>query len=115
MRLVVAIELIKAYQKKLGYDFEYESVEAQMEHIRNLALAQTVEVSEFLEWLPYKPWRKVEDQTFNVPEAALELVDQFFFMADMWLALGLSPEMFEQAFEHKLEENLDRIERGYNK
>jgi len=115
MRLEEALTLIKSYQKELGYDFKYESLEARMTHIRDLALAQNVEVAEFLEWLPYKSWRNVEDQTYNIPEAALELIDQFFFMADMWFALGLQPKDFEALFKEKLNENISRIRRGYNK
>ena len=115
MLITDMLDQVKAYQKKLGYDGHYESVEHQMAHIRDLALAQNVEVAEFLEWLPYKSWRPIEDQTFNISEAAFELVDQFFFMVDMWLALGLPTNSFEQLFQAKLEENLSRIDRGYNK
>ena len=114
MQLEEALWLIKSYQNKLGYTFKYDSTEERMEHIRNLALAQNVEVSEFLEWLPYKAWRNIEDQPYNIPEAALELIDQFFFLADMWLALGLSPKDFEPLFKKKLTENISRISRGYN-
>jgi len=115
MQLEESLWLIKSYQNKLGYNFKYGSLEHRMEHIRDLTLAQHAEISEFLEWLPWKPWRNVEDQDFNIPEAALELIDQFFFLVDMWLALGLSPKDFEPLFKKKLAENISRISRGYNK
>lgn len=115
MQLSDALEKIREYQAKLGYDYEYPSMEERMKHVRDLSLAQVVEVVEFLDWTPWKPWRSLEDQTFNREEAALELVDQFFFMANLWAAIGMTPKEFEFLFLSKLSENLDRIERGYNK
>lgn len=115
MELREAIEKIQEYQAKLGYKGEYASIEARMEHVRQLSLALSVEVGEFLDWLPWKPWRDAKDQDFNQAEGAYELIDIFFFTIDLWLALGMPIESFSEMFETKLKENLDRIERGYNK
>lgn len=115
MQIKEMMDQIQRYQGILGYSFEYTSAEAQMDHIRQLALAQHAEVTEFLDWLPFKPWRRIEDQPFNIKEASLELVDQFFFLTNMWLALGLDTADFEVLFKHKLAENIDRVKRGYNK
>jgi hypothetical protein len=115
MQVTEMMEAIQAYHKKLGYDYQYESLEKQMEHFRSLVLAQMVEVVETVDWTPWKPWRDAKDQVFNKEEAALELVDQFFFLTAMWLSLGLPIPSFEDIFKVKLAENLSRIERGYNK
>jgi len=115
MQITTALDQIKSYQKELGYNFKYKDTEAQMDHIRDLALALNVEVAEFLGWLPFKPWRPIEGQEFDVPEAAMELIDIFFFTANLWSALGLPTSSFEELFQIKLEENLSRISRGYNK
>lgn len=110
-----ALDLIKEYQSKLGYDFTYKDMDAQMEHTRQLALALNVEVAEFLDWLPFKPWRDVKDQPYNKREAALELIDIFFFTANLWATLGMPTKDFSIMFQEKLEENMDRIQRGYNR
>lgn len=115
MEIEQALQQIKEYQKKLGYTFVYPDQESQMNHIRALALAQFQEVAEFVDWTPWKPWRPIDKQPFNVHEAAKELVDQFFFMANLWFALGLPAGHFEEVFKAKLAENLHRIEQGYNK
>lgn len=115
MTLIEALDKIRNYHAELGYTYKYDSVESQMEHIRSLALAQFQEVAEFVDWTPWKPWRDTKDQQFNIEEAAFELVDQFFFLAALWAAIGLPTSEFEKLFELKLSENLDRIKRGYNK
>jgi hypothetical protein len=114
MQVADMMEQIKEYQKKLGYDFNYKTREEQMTHIRELTLAMMVEVTEFVDWTPWKPWRDVADQEMNESEAAYELVDIFFFMTNLWCALGLPITSFEHFFEDKFKENIDRIERGYN-
>lgn len=115
MQLSSALQNIWQYQQALGYTFNYDNVDDQMSHIRMLALAQFQEVAEFVDWTPWKPWRDIEQQPFDKQEAAYELVDQFFFMANLFFALGFKPEEFTAIFIHKLEENFDRINRGYNK
>ena len=115
MTITELLDAIKAYHKELGYDYKYASTEEQMVHVRELALAQMAEVMEFLNETPWKPWRKIEDQEFSIPSAAEEIVDQIFFMAAMWFAMGLPNSSFEEMFKAKLQENLARIARGYNK
>jgi len=114
MHITEMIEQIQEYQNQLGYDFKFKTLEARMEHARNMALALQLEVAECLDWLPWKPWRPVVDQTLNYKEAAYEIIDIFFFTVNLWLTLGLPPEAFEKLFISKLQENLDRIARGYN-
>ena len=114
MLITSMLEQVKSYQAKLGYDFNYETREEQMDHIRDLSLALNVEVAEFLEWLPFKPWRSIESQECNESEAAYELIDIFFFTVNLWCALGMPIGSFEHFFQSKMEENLSRIERGYN-
>lgn len=115
MQIGHMLETIKAYHAELGYDYKYESAEKQMEHILQLHTALGQENAEFLDWLPWKPWREIKDQTCNKEEAALELIDVFFFTAALWSAIGMKPEEFEELFKVKLAENLSRISRGYNK
>ena len=115
MELKVALALVKAYHEKLGYDYVYPSPNEQMEHLRSLVLAQVAETIETLNETPWKPWRDIADQKFNKVAAAEEIVDQFFFLAAQWFCLGLKPQTFEFIFADKLQENLDRIDRGYNK
>jgi len=114
MQIADMLHRIKAYQAELGYTYEYESEEARMVHTRELTLALMVEVTEFVDWTPWKPWRAIADQESNRTEAAYELIDIFFFMANLWNTLGMPISSFEELFEAKLKENLSRIERGYN-
>ena len=114
MRIDEALQKVKEYQAELGYDFKYLIEEHRMEHIRALALAQMMEVAEFVDWLPWKPWRALSSQKYDHEEAAYELIDQFFFMCNLWFAIGLQPEDFERFFKEKLAENHSRIIRGYN-
>jgi NTP pyrophosphatase (non-canonical NTP hydrolase) len=115
MQVMKMLDQIKEYQAKLGYTYEYETEEERMKHTRELTLALMVEVVEFVEWTPWKPWREIADQESNISEAAFELVDIFFFMANLWNTLGIPTSSFEEFFEMKLKENLSRIDRGYNK
>lgn len=114
MLITSMLEQIRSYQGKLGYTFNYATREEQMDHVRDLTLALNMESAEFLNWLPFKPWRPTEDQECNETEAAYELIDIFFFVANLWCAIGMPIGSFEHFFQSKLEENLNRIERKYN-
>ena len=108
------IEAIKAYQKRLGYDFDTMSLPERMQSFRNYMAALIVEQGELATEVQWKPWRKISSQKFNKRKALLEWADCYFFLIDQGLALGFKADEMKESVHHKLSVNLQRIESGYN-
>jgi hypothetical protein len=82
------------------------SEDARMEYIRNLALATNIEIAEFMQELPWKPWKPGVLIDEHKERAARELIDVLIFWCDMWIALD--PEI---SLETAIAETLSKIER----
>lgn len=106
--------LIQKYHVDLGYDTTAMTLEECMQHFRNMGLAANQELSELVDSAPWKPWRKAKDQELDVYNATMEAIDTIFFLVGMLECLAVHPDDFEQMFRQKLNENYDRIRRGYN-
>jgi dimeric dUTPase (all-alpha-NTP-PPase superfamily) len=107
---------IAEYQKTMGYYFEDMSLAQRMQAFRNYMLALHIEQAELAAELPWKPWRDINSQPLALQSVqAEEWVDCLFFLFDQALALNLSIETIEKAFDYKLTANMNRISSGYNK
>lgn len=106
--------LIRDYHCKLGYDCSIMHPEDLAQHMRNMSFAAFMEVAELADSTPWKPWRRIEDQTCDIENATTEVIDVIFFLVGVLECLGVEPDQFEQAFLKKLKENMNRIKRGYN-
>ena len=114
MELSEMFKHIKKYHEALGYNFENVHFDIRMNAIRNISLALNQEVAELVNSFPWKPWRKIEDQTYDIKNAVEEIVDIFFFLGEIIEAAYINPEFLEETFHRKLTENYDRIKREYN-
>jgi hypothetical protein len=114
MELIKMFEEIKEYHKKLGYDYSGTTEEERMEGVRKASLALFQEVAELVDSFPWKPWRKIENQRWNVSNAVEEIVDILFFLGEIMEAGLIKPSWLEDVFNYKLKENYERIDRGYN-
>ncbi len=108
------LQAIKRYQKKLGYDYDNMSHHMRMVSFRDNVAALIAELGELMQEVPWKPWKKTANQEDNILAALDEHADCFFFLANLGLSLGFTPELMDDAFNKKLQVNLQRIENGYN-
>jgi len=108
------IEVIKEYQKELGYDFDRMTPSERMQMFRNYMAALVVEQGELAEETPWKPWRSMEAQRNNYRKQCLEWIDCFFFLVDQAIALQLEAIDLEHTFNLKMKANKRRIENKYN-
>ena len=115
------IDQVVVLQTELGYPpNEFESAEKHMQYIRDLCLALNVEVTEFLQELPWKPWRVLADQKYDQKKAAEELADIMVFVLNLWVHLGAYPkdkcanELVKQV-TRKQNKNAARLTSGRNR
>ena len=114
MELSEMFKHIKKYHEVLGYNFENATFEERINAIRNISLALNQEVAELVDSFPWKPWRKIEDQTYDIRNAMEEIIDIFFFLGEIMEAAHINPVFLKETFHRKLMENYDRIWREYN-
>ena len=114
MNLIQMFNEIETYHKKLGYDYTNATVEQRMDGTRHSGLALYQEVAELMDSFPWKPWRSIEDQTFDHKNAVMEIVDILFFLGGVMEAANINGEEVQIMFNKKMKENYSRIERGYN-
>ena len=114
MSLITTFQDIKTYHKQLGYDYSNVTQTKKIQYFRENALALYQEVAELVSSTPWKPWRSIKDQKYNVPNAAREVIDCIFFLGAICEILGISSEDLEVMFKMVLKHNYTRIESGYN-
>jgi len=113
MQFQELIKRIKEQQRAMGYLSAIRlSEDAKIEYIRNLALALQVEIAEFMQEIPWKPWDPGVLLDGQKERAAMELVDVLVFWCDLWIALD--PQIpIETAIEETLKKIDKRINTGY--
>lgn len=104
---------IKKHQTLIG-KYPLTSQDEQLQYIRDLTLAAHVELTEFLQELPWKPWIKKKHQQFSTNDAAGELVDVFIFILNLWTALDTRLDL-EQFIAEKIDLNIERLNTGIHK
>lgn len=86
---------------------------AWAEYVRYNALALVKELSEFQDEVEVRPWK--DPAVLNRDAAIEELVDVFFFTANLLLSVGCTDDELEVAHQAKLVENLLRLQTGRSK
>lgn len=104
------LKLIKTHQIEIGQ----HPPKNRIEYIRNLTLAAHVELTEFLNELPWKPWKEYPDNFTDTEAASEELADVFIFLLDLWLALGTTEDL-EFIISRKIKKNIKRLDKGDHK
>ena len=83
--------------------------EAFAEYMRTNTLAAMVELSEFLQELPWKPWKdegRPDEDAYR--RAVVELADVLIFVFNLAAALGVTGDRLEQAIVDKINVNILR-------
>lgn len=107
MEIKELLTRIKAQQDSMGYTAYIEAgFENRMNYLRDLSLALVVELSEMLQNLPWKPWKAIEDQPYDLNKANGEYSDIMVFLIDIFLTLN--PTLDLEAF---LSATLDKIDK----
>ncbi len=57
-----------------------------------------------------KPWKQGVDQAQVLAEVSDEVTDVFFFLLEVWLQLGWTPETVVAWYQQKYERNLKRLQ-----
>jgi len=107
-------QAINEYQCTLGHDTTKMTAQELLEYRNNMSLGLFMEVAELIDSTPWKPWRPVKDQTFDIPNARVEIIDCIFFLVGIARSMYITAEDLEAEFTKKLEENYARITSGYN-
>jgi NTP pyrophosphatase (non-canonical NTP hydrolase) len=114
MSLIEVFQDIKKYHKALGYDYTNATIDEKMQHLRNNALALHQELAELVDGTPWKPWRSLGSQTFDLDNIAEEIIDCIFFLGAISEIFEISSEELDEAFDNVLAKNYGRVESGYN-
>lgn len=106
------------HQESLG-NTEFDDLGDRMDYIRDTCVALNIELAEFMQELPWKPWRATDDQVFCPNRAAGELADVFIFAINLWITLGQygkddAANEFVQLIKQKQAVNRDRVQQNYN-
>lgn len=115
MDLAQVFTELKVYQKAMGYDADYMTEAEQMEAVRNYVLALQVEQSEFLNELPWKPWKSYRFLPIIRERVIEEWVDCFVFLIDQAICLSITPDEVDVSYKHVVEKLFNRIKSGYSK
>lgn len=84
-----ALDKIIELQKVMGYyDLCRKDETFRMEYLRNITLATHVELTEFLQEVPWKPWSKGKMTRVQANKAAFELADVLVFTLVLWATLN---------------------------
>lgn len=70
------------------------------------------ETTELLDALPWKPWRKTHKDV-DLANVHIEIIDILHFSIQLALIWGLTAQEIHDIFMKKMQENLDRQEKGY--
>lgn len=103
--------------KVIGHDLEIvkEVEESRDKYTKEFALAIHSEISEMLDWMNWKFWKKtkVDYTPERIKELHIELIDILHFWVNLCIIWDLTPEKLINLFEEKNKENFNRQERGY--
>lgn len=74
--------------------------------------ALACETTELLDALPWKPWKKSHDKV-DLNNVHIEIVDMMHFVVEIALIWGLDSRTLFQLYMKKMQENIDRQNKGY--
>jgi len=114
MQIKKLVERITQQQKDMGYhDLCRQSKDFRMAYIRDITLALQKEVSEFLDEVPWKPWKAVNKQALNENAAALELMDIIVFTIVLYVTLHPKDADIDVLMDMTMNKIENRIKSGY--
>lgn len=101
-------------KESYGYDPASETdYENWIDYVRTQTLAAFVELGEFLQSLPWKPWGKSKEVFAEDRDSAVEeLVDVLHFIANNLYALDVSDEELNEVYTRKMNVNRERMATG---
>lgn len=77
-----------------------------------MKMAMDVEISEMLEQMRFKWWKK-NQQEIDEKELKYELIDALHFLLSMMIIWGMDSNEIYEMYLTKAQENIDRQQRGY--
>ena len=104
-------DLQSELNKRIGVDTDNMSDEEKTKWVLNYTRAMQQEMSELIDWVPWKWWAKYQE--FDEQNAKVEVVDLFHFVISLAQVLGMTPEDVHAAYTKKNKVNHDRQESGY--
>ena len=106
---------IEVYHRKLGY-FDRQEIDPakRMDRLRDNVLAVHAELTELLDSFPWKPWRAIKSQSWDMDNAKREIVDILFFLVAICEIAHIEWFEIEYKFWEILRQNYDRIDNGYS-
>ena len=106
--------MIEDYHKLLGHTKPRAPLDRRMNSVRSSSLALIMEIAELVDSLPWKPWRSLEDQNYNIDNVKREMIDIIFFLVAICEDLRISAEDLEIKFHEILKNNYKRLDNGYS-
>lgn len=109
------LESTKALQREAyGYDWDAIGHDLPLvtESLKDNLFAALVEFGEASREFSWKQWAR-DEPFINRQKLLMELIDVAHFMGNMLLALGVTDEEWEAAYQEKQQINRERQIRGY--
>lgn len=100
-------------QQKLGRVPE-KPIESRVDGVKENSLALIIELVELLQELPHKSWRSTSKQPHNEANALEELIDVFFFVFNIAIAMRWTYADLIVTMAYKMKKNFNRVDEGYN-
>ena len=97
--------------KRIGIDSSNMSDEEKIKWTLNYSRALAQENAELVDSLPWKWWAKY--QNFDIQNARVEVVDMLHFLVSLAQVLGMTADVFYQAYAKKNQINHGRQDSGY--
>ncbi|MDR1435394.1 MAG: dUTPase [Puniceicoccales bacterium] len=110
-KLEKMFELQTQLNARVGVDTKNLSDEEKIEWILRISRAIQQEVSELIDSVPWKWWKK--QQQFDEENAKVEVIDLMHFIISAGQVLGLTANDFYNAYLEKNKINHQRQDRGY--
>lgn len=103
-------ELLKMKEMAPIGDFDLEIDQFRTDLITKYLVAMQVEMTELLDSMPWKWWKKGE---FNLQNARVEAVDILHFLVSIMILLDMNADMVFDLYEKKNKLNHKRQNEGY--
>jgi len=112
LKLKDMFEAIRAQQLTRGIDYSKATLAARKAYASECALALHVEVSELASSWAFASWKTTKTDEENIKR---EIVDCFFFLANIAASFDIKTEDLEKMFFWVLDNNAKRIANGVHK